>query len=64
MSEDSENHINQESAINLTEGIMFSTSHKLGNTECEEECALPEEKRETTTINVKKSIEMQVAQEN
>lgn len=67
MSEDSENHINQESAINLTEGIkveVFSTSRTLGNTECKEECILPKEKRETTTMNMKKSIEMQVAQED
>ncbi|XP_070168693.1 dynein axonemal assembly factor 1 homolog [Polyergus mexicanus] len=66
-SEDSENHINRESAINLTEGMkieVFSTSRTLGNTECKEECILPKEKRETTTMNMKKSIEMQVAQEN
>lgn len=66
MSENSENHINQESTINSTEGIkveMFSTSRTLGNTECKEECVLPKEKRETT-MNMKKSIEMQVAQED
>ncbi|XP_072760354.1 uncharacterized protein [Anoplolepis gracilipes] len=66
ISENSENHINQESIINSTEGIkveMFSTSRTLGNTECKEECVLPKEKRETT-MNMKKSIEMQVAQED
>ncbi|CAL1682955.1 unnamed protein product [Lasius platythorax] len=67
ISDDSENDINQESVINLTEGIkveMFSTSRTLDNTECKEERVLPKEKRESTTMNMKKSIEMQVAQEN
>lgn len=66
-SDNSENHNNQENAINLTEEIkmeMFSTSHTLDDTECKEKCVSPKEKRKITTMNVKKSIEMQVAQEN
>ncbi|XP_025262238.1 uncharacterized protein LOC112637232 [Camponotus floridanus] len=64
MSEDSENHVNK-NAINLTEGEkteMFSMSCTLDNAKCKEECVLLKEKRECAAI--KKSIEMQVAQEN
>lgn len=64
MSEDSENHVNK-NAINLTEGEkaeMFSMSCTLDNAKCKEECVLLKEKRECAAI--KKSVEMQVAQEN
>ncbi|XP_018368008.1 PREDICTED: dynein assembly factor 1, axonemal homolog isoform X2 [Trachymyrmex cornetzi] len=66
-SDDFEKHINQESAVNLKEGIKvetFTTSCTRGNAEYKEECVLSNEERKTITINMKKSIEMQVAQEN
>lgn len=67
MSVDFENHINQEGAINLKEEIKvgtFLTSCTVENTECKEERVLPNEERKIVTTNMKKSIEMQVAQEN
>ncbi|XP_018313391.1 dynein assembly factor 1, axonemal homolog isoform X1 [Mycetomoellerius zeteki] len=66
-SDDFEKHINQESAVNLKEGIKvetFTTSYTIGNAEYKEECVLPNEERKTITTNMKKSIEMQIAQEN
>ncbi|XP_018354200.1 PREDICTED: dynein assembly factor 1, axonemal homolog [Trachymyrmex septentrionalis] len=66
-SDDFENHINLESGVNLKEGIkieMFTTSYTIENAEYKEECVLPNEERKTVTTNMKKSIEMQVAQEN
>ncbi|KAG5306531.1 DAAF1 factor, partial [Acromyrmex insinuator] len=67
-SDDSEKHINEESAVNVKEGIKvetFTTSCTIENTEYKEECVLPkEEERKPVTTNMKKSIEMQVAQEN
>lgn len=65
MSEDSENHINQKGAINLAEGKqveMFSMS--LDNAKCKQECVSLKEKHECAAMNMKKSIEMQVAQKN
>ena len=43
---------------------MFTTSYTIENAEYKEECVLPNEERKTVTTNMKKSIEMQVAQEN
>ncbi|XP_077260271.1 LOW QUALITY PROTEIN: uncharacterized protein LOC143896336 [Temnothorax americanus] len=65
--DDFQNHINQESADNLKEEIKvetFSTSCTVENAECTEKCVLPNEERKIVTTNIKKSIEMQVAQEN
>ncbi|EZA61485.1 Leucine-rich repeat-containing protein 50-like protein [Ooceraea biroi] len=61
-----EKHINQENLVSLDEKIklgMFSTSGTSENSDCKEECALKKEKDGTITTNMKKSIEMQVAQE-
>lgn len=43
---------------------MFPISCTLENTECEKKYVLRDEKRGTTATSMKKSIEMQVAQEN
>jgi len=63
---DLEKHINQERAADLKEGIKVETfpTSCTGNVECKEECVLSNEERKTVATNMKKSIEMQVAQEN
>jgi len=60
-----EKHSNQENAVNMEQRPklgMFSASCTLGNADCKEELTSKEEIRDTMT-NMKKSIEMQVAQE-
>ncbi|XP_011876588.1 PREDICTED: probable GPI-anchored adhesin-like protein PGA55 [Vollenhovia emeryi] len=64
ISDDFENCINQESAVNSKEEIKIVTLCTAVNTECKEERVLPNEERKTVTTNMKKSIEMQVAQDN
>lgn len=61
---DSENHTNHENSINSDEETkvgVVSTSRTSENTECEEQHVSSNEKRGT---NIRKSIEMRVAQEN
>ncbi|XP_028048864.2 LOW QUALITY PROTEIN: uncharacterized protein LOC105837923 [Monomorium pharaonis] len=67
ITDDFEEHINQESALNSKKEIKVetcSTSCSVEITECKKECVLPNEECKTVTTNMKKSIEMQVAQEN
>ncbi|XP_067207718.1 dynein axonemal assembly factor 1 homolog isoform X1 [Linepithema humile] len=65
-SDDPEKHINQEDVVNLKKETtieIFSASDTLENIECEKKCVSPNKKHETATRNMKKSIEMQIAQE-
>ncbi|XP_011161206.2 uncharacterized protein LOC105196792 [Solenopsis invicta] len=67
ISDNFEKYINQENAINLKEGIKietFSTSCSVEITECKEDCTLSNEELKPVANMKKKSIEMQVAQEN
>ncbi|XP_032670620.1 uncharacterized protein LOC116843871 isoform X2 [Odontomachus brunneus] len=59
--DNSEKHPNHEYLVNSNETGTFSTSSTLENAGCKEERILSDEKRET---NIRKSIEMRVAQEN
>lgn len=64
--DDPEKHINQKDVVNLKKKAtneIFSTSDTLKDTECKKKYVLPNKKHETATTNMKKSIEMQVAQE-
>lgn len=64
-SDDPEKHIDQEDLANLKEETIkiFSTSDTSESTDYEKKYVLPNKKRETATTNMKRSIEMQVAQE-
>lgn len=61
-----EKHVNQENPVNAEEGIklgIFSASCALGHVDCKEDCASKKETAITAATGMKKSIEMQVAQE-